>query len=151
MYTYTQNNLIKNPIRYQYSDVSDTNFLEDYILQRTVFLKQVRNSLISDFDIFLSTIQPLKHSEILKLQKKFEVKRSFVANEKEDISFLTLFAFYLVLDLKEEFCFSLFSTLLKVHDSLTSLDISSFSIFELCILEKSLKNEVNYFQRIYSE
>lgn len=149
MYKYTQNNLIKNPIKYQYSDVSDTNFIEDYIVQRKTFLKQILNSTTSKFYIFLSTIQPLKHSEVLELQKKFEVKKVFFENERDNISFLTLFAFYLVLDLEQEFCFSLFSTLLKVNDSLTSINIKNFSVFEISVLEGSLKAEEYYFERIY--
>ncbi len=149
MYKYTQNNLIKNPIKYQYSDVSDTNFIEDYIVQRKTFLKQILNSTTSKFYIFLSTIQPLKHSEVLELQKKFEVKKVFFENERDNISFLTLFAFYLVLDLEQEFCFSLFSTLLKVNDSLTSINIKNFSVFEISVLERSLKAEEYYFERIY--
>lgn len=151
MYKYTQYNLLENPITYQFSDVSEDNFLKDYLKQREEFLLKIKDTVEDTFFVFTKNIDVLNYQEILTLQKKFEVWKSFFNEYNKDISFITLFSFQLTSYLKENFCLSLFSTLLKINDTLSSLKIDDFSSFEIYILNDSIKNELSFFKRLINE
>lgn len=151
MYKYTQHNLLENPITYQFSDVSEDNFLKDYLKQREEFLLKIKDTVEDTFFVFTKNIDVLNYQEILTLQKKFEVRKSFFNEYNKDISFITLFSFQLTSYLKEIFCLSLFSTLLKINDTLSSLKIDDFSSFEIYILNDSIKNELSFFKRLINE
>ncbi|WP_320035332.1 hypothetical protein [Halarcobacter sp.] len=151
MYKITQQNLLKHPTTYQFSDVSNNNFLNDYIIQRESFLFKIKNKVDNTFKIFLSNISLLNVDEIYKLQKKFEVKKSFFEDYKKNINFMTLFSFQLATYLKTNFCFSLFSTFLKVNDTLTSLGINDFSPIEITMIQKSITIELELFKRVCNE
>lgn len=151
MYKYTNNNLLKNPISYQFSDVSDDDFLGSYIEQRKLFLTSIQDQLEDSFSLFSNNSLFIEYQEILKLQKRFEVKKFFFEEYNKNISFITLFSFQLSIYLKENFCLSLFSTLLKLNDTLSSLKVKDFSSFEIYLLNISIRNELNFVESLNNE
>ncbi len=151
MYEYTNINLLKNPNIYQFSDVSDDDFLGYYIEQRKLFLASIENELEDSFCIFSNNCLFIEYQEILKLQKRFEVKKTFFEEYNKNISFITLFSFELSIYLKKNFCLSLFSTLLKLNDTLSSLEVEDFSSFEIYLLNISIRNELNFVESLNNE
>ncbi len=151
MYKYTKKNLLKTPITYQFSDVSSDTLLNLYITQRKEFLKNSLSLVDKSFDLFASKISIIEYKDILKLQKKFEVKKSFFKEYSNNVSFIAIFSFQLSNYLKNDLCLSLFSTLLKLNDTLTSLKITDFSAFEIYLINNSIENELYLFERIRNE
>jgi hypothetical protein len=151
VYQFTKNNLLKMPNTYQFSDVSSDSFLIDYKIQREKFIKHISSKVIKDYDLVVNCIKPLSKDNILKLQKKFEVNKKFFEDYKANVNFLSLLSFHIANFCDENFCYSLFSTLLKINDTLTSLDICDFSYLDIFLINHSLKIELKHFDRIYNE
>ncbi len=151
MYKYPLENLLLNPKTYQFSDVSSSSFLEDYLIQRNSFLVLLNCEKSDEFSLFLNTISLLEYEELLKLQKKFEVKKSFFNNYSKDVSFIAFFSYQLSRYLKKEHCLSLFSTLLKVNDTLSSLSLDDFSFFERYLVFNSINIEVECIKDLLNE
>jgi len=151
MYEYANNNLLEKSTNYQFSDVSNNDFLNFYMEQRKLCLSTIENQLENSFSIFSNNFLFIEYPEILKLQKKFEVKKTFFEEYNKNVSFITLFSFQLSIYLKENFCLSLFSTLLKLNDTLSSLNIEDFSSFEIYLLDTSIKNELSFFESLKNE
>lgn len=149
-YEYTTNNLLQVPNNYQYSDVSDDHFLTSYVVQREDFIKTLEVSYYEELQIMLDSIAMIEYSQLLKLQKKFEVKKRFFTQDKENISFMVYFSNQLDLVLKQQFCYSLFSTFLKVNDTLTSMNVDVYSLFEQYILKNCIKDELTYYQGLHN-
>ena len=151
MYKYPLENLLSNPKTYQFSDVSSSSFIEDYLVQRSHFLDSLNCKNNDEFSLFLSRISLLEYEELLKLQKKFEVKKSFFNDYSKDASFIAFFSYQLSMFLKEEYCLSLFSTLLKVNDTLSSLSLNDFSFFERNLIFNSINIEIELIKDLLNE
>jgi hypothetical protein len=151
MYKYTNNNLLQKPITYQFSDVSSNDFIEEYKIQRKLFLKNIESRILSQLNDFIGLIQKIDYKELLRLQKKFEVKKYFYEKEEDNISLLVLFSYQLLLEFKSDFCYSLFSTFLKINDTLSSLPLNKFSSFELSILKYILIEELNITEELEND
>lgn len=150
MYKCSLSNLLEKPITYQFSDVSASNYILEYKKQRKTFLKNTESKLEPDYFVFIKNIQLLDYQSLIKLQKKFEVKKSFFENYEKNFSFIVMYSYNLSLYLENNFCLSLLSTLLKVNDTLTSLEENKFSIFEINLLANSIEKELDYIERLES-
>jgi len=143
MYKYTNRDLLKMPQTYQFSDVSDENFLEYYIQQRKIFLDKL--VIDKELTILLESYQYMDKQEILKFQKRFEVKKTIFNNYKKDIEFLPFLSFCFVKTLEKQFCYSIYSTFLKINDTLTSVNYEHSPINKL-FLFYVVKRELEFYE-----
>jgi len=151
MYNYTKNNLLKQPNNYQFSDISDEKFLTYYKKDREEFLKNISKSIIDKYTLVVNLIEPISKNKLLKLQKEFEVKKRFFEEEKKNLGFLALLSFHIGQSINNTFCYSLFSTQLKINDTLSSIPCDKYSHLESFLIKESILIEQAHFNRILNE
>lgn len=138
------NNLIINPKKYSYSKVCSTNYIGEYKERRMSFLKKTSTK---KSPTILSLIKNNKYildeDLLLKMQKRFEVsKRFFKENELANIESLALLSYMISLKLNKDLNLSFLSSLLKINDSLLSVEFDQLSPFPLHYTYLSVQTEL---------
>jgi len=150
-YPYSTKDLLDSPERYSFPDVTAKNYLDTFIYSRLQFLKQIPVELSEN-----SKGGTLSEEDVWDKIRIFEVNKIFypINNQYDkikNVKELVEFAMNIVTMLISDFDYGLFSCLLKVHDTLTSLSIKLFEKQQLEILLFTIKVEGKLLKKVINE
>jgi len=150
-YPYSTKDLLDSPERYSFPDVTGKNYLDTFFYSRLQFLKQIpvelsenpKGGSLSEEDVW----DKIRIFEVNKIFYPINNQYDKIKNIKE----LVEFAMNIVTMLISDFDYGLFSCLLKVHDTLTSLSIKLFEKQQFEILLFTIKIEGKLLKKVINE